>query len=546
MELIVQGGPGSGKTTSSVGRVQEFIDTGLFEPDDIIAMSYTKTAAAELHRRGVLAEDNVGTMHKFGFSQLSVADGALIGGRAPRKKDATDVTALWNRDYPDWKISRSDEFDYRDPEAKGSGRGDEFLRITDQFRHTLEDISLWEPQSLSNRLNIHHMAAKEVFAFNAEMKKFKHRHGAIDFTDMIEVPYLDNMNTPRSAQLVWADECQDLTPLMWARLRQMKDHGAMVMASGDLHQLLYDHLGASPAQMLTLPADAEREELPESFRLSRSVLEYAQKWNKYNPERLDYPFSAIQSAIDGKVELDEDVTLGDGSPYIAELAAGLTRGTEDTLMILTSCNYMTNSVVSALRNSSVPFHNEYRIANGTWNPLKSKSRYVARLLDPKPLTNGDIMHWASMVKTGGTIKNWMALKEKIRNEMSATFTEWSAFVVENPEAVVRDLDWLMGHASSESENSVALAVRMLDNNPVEDVLKPRVTVGTMHSVKGGEADHVILLPDVSPAAYNSGRTGWPSICRQFYVGMTRPRNTLTLGISSSRYAVSFRKVLNSG
>jgi superfamily I DNA/RNA helicase len=58
---------------------------------------------------------------------------------------------------------------------------------------------------------------------------------------------------------------------------------------------------------------------------------------------------------------------------------------------------------------------------------------------------------------------------------------------------------------------------------------PRVVVGTIHSVKGGEADVVYLFPDLSRAGdAQYQRMGPPrdSVVRLFYVGMTRARHTL--------------------
>jgi len=58
---------------------------------------------------------------------------------------------------------------------------------------------------------------------------------------------------------------------------------------------------------------------------------------------------------------------------------------------------------------------------------------------------------------------------------------------------------------------------------------PRVIVGTIHSVKGGEADVVFLFPDISPAgdaAYQKHGPPRDSVIRLFYVGMTRARHTL--------------------
>jgi superfamily I DNA/RNA helicase len=57
---------------------------------------------------------------------------------------------------------------------------------------------------------------------------------------------------------------------------------------------------------------------------------------------------------------------------------------------------------------------------------------------------------------------------------------------------------------------------------------PSIIVGTIHSVKGGQADNVMLMPDLSLA----GKEGWLNnpdpVIRQMYVGMTRARKRLIL------------------
>jgi superfamily I DNA/RNA helicase len=60
---------------------------------------------------------------------------------------------------------------------------------------------------------------------------------------------------------------------------------------------------------------------------------------------------------------------------------------------------------------------------------------------------------------------------------------------------------------------------------------PNVIVGTMHSVKGGEADVVLVFPDLSPQGQRASRRHGPSrdaVIGTFYVGMTRVRERLYL------------------
>ena len=57
------------------------------------------------------------------------------------------------------------------------------------------------------------------------------------------------------------------------------------------------------------------------------------------------------------------------------------------------------------------------------------------------------------------------------------------------------------------------------------VEEPPVTLGTIHSVKGGEADVVYVFPDLSQAGYQEWclhGEGRDSVFRLFYVAMTAP------------------------
>ena len=64
------------------------------------------------------------------------------------------------------------------------------------------------------------------------------------------------------------------------------------------------------------------------------------------------------------------------------------------------------------------------------------------------------------------------------------------------------------------------------------VPRPKIIVGTIHSVKGGEADVVYLLPDLSWATRrdieDNGLDASDAVVRMAYVGMTRARQKLVL------------------
>ena len=58
--------------------------------------------------------------------------------------------------------------------------------------------------------------------------------------------------------------------------------------------------------------------------------------------------------------------------------------------------------------------------------------------------------------------------------------------------------------------------------------KPRIKINTIHAVKGGEADNVLLLTDMASRSYKYMQQ-WPDDeVRVFYVGMTRAKQNLHL------------------
>ena len=64
----------------------------------------------------------------------------------------------------------------------------------------------------------------------------------------------------------------------------------------------------------------------------------------------------------------------------------------------------------------------------------------------------------------------------------------------------------------ESQNYILNALKRGDN-----VKNPRIKISTIHSMKGGECDNVVVIPDLSPAAYNAYNENPDSEHRVFYV-----------------------------
>ncbi|MBM3542876.1 MAG: hypothetical protein FJX51_12600, partial [Alphaproteobacteria bacterium] len=120
----------------------------------------------------------------------------------------------------------------------------------------------------------------------------------------------------------------------------------------------------------------------------------------------------------------------------------------------------------------------------------------------------------------------------------------SAFVVPSQaHAWARgDLAWWVESLLPQPQRTARYPLAVWQRNPALLRAEPRVVVGTVHSVKGGEAERVVLLPDLSlratvDQADTPGRHD--DIVRLVYVGMTRARHTLVLCAPSSPRAVEW-------
>jgi superfamily I DNA/RNA helicase len=60
----------------------------------------------------------------------------------------------------------------------------------------------------------------------------------------------------------------------------------------------------------------------------------------------------------------------------------------------------------------------------------------------------------------------------------------------------------------------------------DNVKNPRIKLSTIHSMKGGENDNILLISDISYAASKEMITRPSTLHRMFYVGVTRTKENL--------------------
>ena len=348
------------------------------------------------------------------------------------------------------------------------------------------------------------------------------------------------------ANNILVHNCQDFNQQQMKLIRHWAKYQDIVMLSGDDDQVLYDFCGASPDAFLDPNISiANKRVLKQSWRLPKKIHEYSQTWIKNIKNREPKEFFPREE--EGEVRhIKSTYRAPEG---VIELAARYAQDGK-TVMFLTSCGHFLNPIKEKLRAAGLSYWNPYRLTRGDWNPMgnfkkqsanrvSTRERIISFLSDASRTTLGywtleSLNRWAELLKVQGVFKR--GAKDRISALLGSTIPvieDERAFYGEIFEpfalqmAMERNVAWfresLLGTKKHAADYPLSIYQR---NGLVALEEKPKIIVGTIHSVKGGEAAVTILFPDISLAAAEEYQRNPDPVTRTFYVGMTRAKETL--------------------
>ena len=535
-ERRIIGPPGCGKTTWLAEKAREACAEG----QNPMIVSLTKAAANEVAGRDMpIARHQVGTLHSQCHYALN---------RPPIAEDRESLRS-WNEEYPHYKLTP----------AAGVRRGDVEPEAQESPGDSQGDHVMTRYQILRARITPKEKYPPDVAQFAQRWEDWKSQRGLLDFTDLIERALEDVDLAPGDPDVLFVDEGQDMNALEMALIRKWGAQAGRLYIVGDPDQNLYRWRGSDPEAFLYPEIPEERwQTLSQSYRVPASVHGKAVAWirNARNRRKAEYRPTNAEGEVRSLLcnwEQPDRITQ-DMEQYVQE---------GRTVMIIASCAYMLQKVILSLRQAGIPFHNPQRRSNGAWNPLQrreGKTSAADRLLAFLKMNDeGDLWSAEDARKFCEALKLKAAVNgakkqaaiDRLQDEdpdgiYGATLS-WeqinSAFTPEAVEAGMNgDAEWFVRNAKSASAGPLAFPAAVLRIRGSEELKKePKVIVGTIHSVKGGEADAVYLFPDLSYAGWTEFNGDWQqmnAIYRLFYVGMTRAKETLILcQPESERYAV---------
>ena len=514
-EFMVYGCPGGGKTTYTARQAKRAAQK--FGSDKVIICSLTKAAASEAAGRDTaLNPQNIGTLHSFCYRALG----------SPQLAETKENIPLWNELHKNLKITAVSVNDESIEAAQpfGSG-GDKYLSMVNLLRARLIPEANW-PQP-----------AKK---FYKKWCDWKNESGLLDFADLIDYGRSDMLFPPGRPKVIFIDEAQDISAAELDLLKGWVSHTEQVVYVGDSDQSLYDWRGASPEVMDISRFDPKNvKKLSQSFRVPRAVRNHALELiQKTKRNELDYE----------PVDRDGEVVRTSATYRTIMKLEPILRDNTKKTMILCTCGYMVEVVVRQLRKAGIPFHNPYV---KRWNPLSSpgvsSAERLSLYLIPSKEYNKNPRFW-NVKEFKEVVKNMTVVDTMVRGAKKIIET-WSDDLSDDELAYkLREVfldsalyeflqfnpEWWALHHLKARQAAMNFPLKILKHSGYSALnAEPSVIVGTIHSVKGGEADNVIVFPDLSlKGELQYGKSGFANrdaILRMFYVAFTRAKDRLILG-----------------
>ena len=523
--VCVVAGAGTGKTRAITHRIAYGVATGIYQPHEVLAVTFTTRAAGEM--RGRLAQlgapgVQARTFHSAALRQARYFWPVVYGTEFPQivqskfglVADAARRLGL----HPDTPLLRdlSSEIEW----AKVSSvRPADYVATAAQAHREVADL---DPKTTASLMT----AYEDV----------KRERGRIDMEDILLVTAAILADDERVAarvrrQYKWfvVDEFQDVNPLQSTLLDLWLGGRDDICVVGDPRQTIYSFAGASP-QILTSftrrHPGAERIELVRNYRSTPQVVAVANAVF----EHASQPGVRLQSSV----EPGDPVTYAghpdetaEANAVANEIALLHRRGTPYREMaVLFRINAQSEAFEEALGEHGIPY--TLRGVEGFFQ--RAEVRQAITLL--RGAARGGQGGDGDLVEEVRAVLASMGHTDEAPSGSGAVRDRWEslhaivsmAVDLAEERGADADLTALVADLDRRAENAHA---------PAAD----GVTLATLHSAKGLEWDAVFcvgmhegMMPSVhadTPQAVDEER-------RLFYVGITRARRTLVISWASAR------------
>ncbi len=488
MKTIILGPPGTGKTTTLLNLVDEFIQQGI-RPKQIGYFSFTKKAATEAANRAAdkfnldIDNDlsNFRTLHSYAFNQLGMTKEKMMG--------RDDYKEFGEKCGIPIKIAKFSDSD-------GTFNSDnEYLTIINTA--AVKRIDLLE--YYDSRQNILDIERNTLFLLAEELKRFKKEKGLKDFNDLL-LDYIEKEST-NSFKVLFIDEAQDLSLIQWEMVRKLWANAEKTYIAGDDDQAIFKWAGADVDHFIALKEEVnDIKILDQSYRIPGGPIhELSQRIISQVQNRFDKKYKPREEQ--GVLKRYSDITQVDMS--------------EGNWLVLSSANHFLDDAKDLCE------------LQGWYYQFKGMNSVPLKLL----LALNNWEHWRK-----GELLNHLEIKniyEYLGSNVLPGFQKgktlhsdekYTMQDCKDKHGLIIDKVW---YESFEGLDTITENyIRNMRANGETLNKNPRITMSTIHGAKGGEADKVLLMQDLTNAALETFSYDPDELHRLFYTGATRAKREL--------------------
>lgn len=302
----------------------------------------------------------------------------------------------------------------------------------------------------------------------ANYRKFKKAVGLLDFTDVIERFVEQRVITPVKVAII--DEAQDLTTLQWTMVWQAFQDCERIYIAGDDDQAIYEWSGADVDYFLSIKA--EQQILDHSYRLPRKILEYSKEITSLITRRI--PKKYEDNGEEGEllyIRDFKDVDIDNGEEWL----------------FLSRNNCFLKEIELWLKDIGKVYYKKEESSVST--AITKAISAHAKISKGATHTPQDVQMVKFFCQEEPSYKRpWYEELSKLKPDTINYYRR------------------LIGSGS---------------------LLQPtNIRISTVHGIKGGEADNVVLLTDITKSVAKNYNLHPDSELRCYYVGVTRARKKL--------------------
>jgi DNA helicase-2/ATP-dependent DNA helicase PcrA len=485
-QLIV-GPPGTGKTTRLLNILDGLFSAGI-PPEQVCFLAFTRKAAYEARERAIqkfgLSPDRFPyfrTCHSLAFHQLGLTSKDVMGFEnwleiAKLLGVSLTLRGTWSE------------------EGNGSGmtRGDRTLFLENMARMRRIDVG-----DLLDMMPDEDITMAELIQFRDTLAMYKKARQKLDFTDMID-QFCDSRKFPNVKILV-VDEAQDLSPAQWRLIEHLSREVNFTYLAGDDDQAIFKWAGADPDTFIDLPGAVET--LAQSWRIPSTVHEIAGKVIldvKHRRDKMWHPRKEV-GRVEWHTSLD-DIDASEGTWLLLARNVFL-------LPIFHEWCMQRGHMFESAHDSPVP--TEMLTAIKDWEALRAGSNIMAA--------------------SAKNVYNYIRVRQGVKYGFKQALDRVSDEVLLSMDDLRKDFGLCTKLPWYDALDRIPEPSKMYITNALamgERIGVPRIRISTIHSVKGGEADHVVLLTDMAQRTYQEYEKNRDDEARVWYVAVTRAKQSL--------------------